>query len=312
MSLAVLPATPDAPLRLAPAPAPVRSAREERRLDRAADQMVTSAHEGRLASVLGHGALVVLSVVAVAPVVWMYLTSLRPPDQVLSAGLFSTRFSLGNFTDVIDTLPMGRLLWNTTAMAVAVSAGQLLTGLFAAYAFARWHFRGERLIFLAVVATWLVPFQVTMLPNYVLISHLGLLNSVPGVIVPQLASALSILLLRQHLKAFPTELLDAARVDGQSSFATLWKVVVPNLAPALAALSILLFVSQWNEYFWPLLVFHTPVSVLQIAIQNFLSIESTNYGALMAASGLACLPIFVLYVVLQRRVVNAFVRSGLR
>jgi sn-glycerol 3-phosphate transport system permease protein len=190
--------------------------------------------------------------------------------------------------------------------------GQLLIGLFAAYAFACWSFRGQRLLFLLVVATWLVPFQVTELPNYVLLSHLGLLNTLAGVIVPQLASAFSVLLLRQHLKGFPSELLEAARADGMSSWAILWKVVVPNIGPSLAALEILLFVGAWNEYFWPVLVLHSQTSVLQLGISRFLSSDASNYGALLAAGGLATIPLLVLYVFLQRHVVNAFVRSGLR
>jgi ABC-type glycerol-3-phosphate transport system permease component len=287
---------------------------ERQQLKRAArsDEMVVARTGRRASGAFGHAVLVVLSFIAVFPIAWMYISSFRPPDQVLSGHLLFANISLGNYSSALSSLPIAQLLWNTTAMAVGVSLGQLLSGLLAAYAFARWSFLGQRVLFFAIVATWLVPFQVTMLPNYVLLSHLRLLNSVPGVIVPQLASAFAILLLRQHLKAFPTELIDAARADGQSSFATLWRVVVPCLAPSLAALGILLFVSEWNEYFWPLLVFHVPVSVLQIAIQNFLFSDGTNYGSMMAASGLACVPIFVLYIFLQRRVVNAFVRSGLR
>jgi ABC-type glycerol-3-phosphate transport system permease component len=311
VSLVTLPSSPSAPLRYASV-IPVQESRRQLRRETEIDQMVASRTETRIAAFVGHGVLALLAFVAVFPILWMYVSSLHPPNQVLSAPLFSSTFSLGNYSTVLDQLAISRLMFNTTVMAVAVTFGQLLSGLFVAYAFARWSFRGERVIFFLIVATWLVPFQVTMLPNYVELSHLGFLNSLPGVIIPQLASPLAVLMLRQHLKAFPTELLDAARVDGQSSFATLWRVVVPNIAPSLAALAILLFVSQWNEYFWPLLVYHQPVSVLQLAIQNFLSVEATNYGALMAASGLACLPIFVLYIVLQRRVVNAFVRSGLR
>jgi sn-glycerol 3-phosphate transport system permease protein len=152
-----------------------------------------------------------------------------------------------------------------------------------------------------------------MLPNFVLISRLGLLNSVVGIVIPQLSSVFAVLLLRQHPNAFPAELLDAARVDGQNSWRTLWTVVVPNLGPALAALGILLFVSTWNEYFWPLLVYRDiSHSVIQLGLQSFLNAVTINYGGLMAASGLATLPILAIYVVLQRRMVNAFSRSGLR
>jgi ABC-type glycerol-3-phosphate transport system permease component len=263
------------------------------------------------ARLAGHASLTLLSAFAVLPILWMYLTSLRAPSALFS-GLLPLHPSVANFQSALTSLPIGQLAINTLLMALGVSLGQLLTGLFAAYALSCWTFRGQHVLFLAIVATWLVPFQVTMLPNYVLLSRLGLLNTVGGVIIPQLSSAFAILLLRQHLKAFPRELLEAARADGQSSWATLWRVVVPNIAPALAALEILLFVGAWNEYFWPLLIFHVPTSVLQLGIGNMLNADAANYGGLMAASGLATLPILALYLVLQRHVVNAFVRSGLR
>lgn len=261
--------------------------------------------------VLAHGALGLLSLFTVLPIIWMYLSSLRPPNLLFS-NVLSLHPSLDNYRSALQQLPFGQMFSNTVAMAVGVSLGQLLTGLFAAYAFSCWRFRGQRLLFLLVVATWLVPFQVTELPNYVLLSHLGLLNTIAGVIVPQLASAFSVLLLRQHLKGFPSELLEAARADGMSSWAMLWKVVVPNIIPSLAALEILLFVGSWNEYFWPLLVLHGQTQVLQLGISRFLDIDAANYGALLAAGGLATIPLLVLYLFLQRRVVNAFVRSGLR
>lgn len=262
-------------------------------------------------ALMAHAALAALSLFTVLPIVWMYLSSLRPPN-LLFGNLLSLHPSLDNYKSALDQLPFGQMFLNTVAMAVGVSLGQLLTGLFAAYAFSNWRFRGQRILFLLVVATWLVPFQVTMLPNYVLLSHLGLLNTVAGVVVPQLASAFSVLLLRQHLKGFPSELLEAARADGMSSWTILWKVVVPNIIPSLAALEILLFVGSWNEYFWPLLVLHGQTLVLQLGISRFLDIDAANYGALLAAGGLATIPLLVVYLFLQRRVVNAFVRSGLR
>lgn len=258
-----------------------------------------------------HLALMLLSAFTVVPVLWMYLSALRPPTALFS-GLLPTHPSLENLDSALAFLPAGKLMLNTLLMAMGVSLGQLLSGLLAAYALSCWRFRGQHVLFLLIVATWLVPFQVTMLPNYVLLSKLGLLNSVAGVVVPQLSSAFAVLLLRQHLKSFPRDLLEAARADGQSSWATLWTVVVPNLGPALAALEILLFVGAWNEYFWPLLVFHVPDSVLQLGVGNLLNADAANYGGLLAAGGLATLPILALYLVLQRRVINAFVRSGLR
>jgi sn-glycerol 3-phosphate transport system permease protein len=260
-----------------------------------------------------HAVLIALSGVALFPVYWMVVTSLRPANDILSGGLVPAALTFENYAFVWNEIPMARMLLNTSAMAVLVTLAQLLTGLLAAYALARWRLAGGRVLFLLFVGTWLVPLQVTMLPNYVLLARLQWLNTLAALVVPQLAAAFAIILLRQHLLAFPRDLLDAACIDGASSWRTLWGVVVPNLRAPLAALAILIFISTWKEYFWPLLVTSKPEqSVVQVGLQMFASQEGDLWGPMMAASTLACLPIFAVYVVLQRQVVEAFVRSGLK
>lgn len=266
-----------------------------------------------LRTAVGHGVLAALSLACIFPIYWMYATSLRRPEEVYNVSLFPWPLSVGNYTHVWDVIPIGRLILNTFAVAALISVGQLLVGLLAAYAFTAWRFRGQTVLYLAFVGTWLVPFQVTMLPNYTLLYRLGLLNTLAGVIVPNLASALGVLLLRQHMASFPRDLLDAARMDGRSSWSILWTVVVPNLRAPLAALSIVLFINAWNDYFWPALVLQRADSVVQLGLRGlFVGVEGPDWGGLMAGSGLACLPIFGIYLLLQRHVVGAFVRSGLR
>lgn len=263
----------------------------------------------------GHLVLGTLGVLCIFPIYWLYATSLRRPDQVLSLSPFPWPLSLGNYTQAIELVNVPQLLTNTALVALLTALGQLLTGLLAAYAFAAWQFPLKRLCYLAFVGTWLVPFQVTMLPNYVLLLQLGLLNTLAGVIVPNLCSALGVILLRQHLDGFPKELLEASTMDGRSSWRTLWTVVVPNLRAPLAALMILLFVTAWNEYFWPAMVLQRSNNVLQLGLRSFMISEGaqgTYWGPLMALAGLACLPIFALYLVLRRHIVSAFVRSGLK
>ncbi|HSZ42520.1 MAG TPA: carbohydrate ABC transporter permease [Trebonia sp.] len=255
--------------------------------------------------------LIAVSVLVAAPLVWLVLAIFRPPGSVFAQSL-PLPPRIANVVGALAALPWGQLALHTVTVAVGVSLGQLLTSLLAAYGLCCWRFPGRRVLLLIVIGSWLVPFQVTVLPNYVLISRLGLLNSVAGVIVPQLSSAFAVLLLRQHLNDFPSELLEAARTDGLSSWSILWRVVVPNLAPALAALEILLFIGAWNEYLWPLIVYNSPDSVLQVGIRDLLNVNNVDYGSLLAAAGLATLPLLVLYLILQRRVVDAFVRSGLR
>ena len=260
----------------------------------------------------GHLVLGALGLACAFPIYWMYATSFRRPSDVYSHALLPWPLSARSYANAAHIVDIGGLLLNTFAMATCTALGQLMTSLFAAYALTRWRFPGQRLVYLLFVGTWLVPFQVTMLPNYVVIVRLGLLNTLAGVIIPLLCSAVGVLMLCQHLRNFPRELLDAAQLDGRSSWATLWTVVVPNLRAALSALVILLFITAWNEYFWPAMVLRGSRSVIQLGLEGFFSPEGTDWSALMAAAGLACLPVFALYVVLQRHIVNAFVRSGLR
>ncbi|MFI0424149.1 carbohydrate ABC transporter permease [Spongiactinospora sp. 9N601] len=262
--------------------------------------------------VTGHAVLAVVSALSVFPIAWMYLTSLRPASDVYDQSPLPAALTFGNYAYVWQTIPIGRMLVNTFVMAALVSLGQLLVSLFAAYAFTRWRFPGHRLVFLMFACTFLVPIQVSMIPNYVTLSQFGWLDTLAAVIVPQVTGGFAVLMLYQHMRAFPKDLLDAARMDGRSSWGTLWTVVVPNLRPALAALAILMFVNAWNEYFWPALVLRRADSVVQVGIRAFLGAEGDDWGALMAAAGLTCLPIFVVYVLLQRQVLDAFVRSGLR
>ena len=208
---------------------------------------------------------------------------------------------------------MASMLVNTFLNATLLMVGQVTIATMAAYAFARWRFRGDNLLLVLFVGTWLVPFQVTMLPNYVLLSRLGWLDSLAALVVPHLGSAFAVVLLRQFMKNFPLELVEAARLDGANSWAILWRIIAPNLRAPLATLAVLSFISTWNEYFWPLLVTskleHT---VVQVGLQMFLSSDGEQWGPLMAAATVATLPVLLLYLVLQRQVVDAFVRTGLR
>jgi len=268
---------------------------------------------GMLGTVLSHLVLAVVAIASIFPVYWMFATALRRPQDALGQGLFPWPISFENFGYVWQTIPIGRMLASTFGMATILTVAQLLVAILASYAFSRWSFVGKKVLSMLFIGSWLVPFQVTMIPNYLLVAQLGLLGTVGGVVVPNLCSAFAVLLLRQHMQAFPRELLDASEMDGRNSWSALWTVVVPNLRPALAALGIMLFISAWNEYLWPSLVLQgSPDALVQMGIRSFLGSEGNDWGAVMAASTMACIPIFVIYIFLQRYVVDAFVRSGLK
>nr|WP_231383899.1 carbohydrate ABC transporter permease [Rhodococcus sp. 114MFTsu3.1] len=253
-----------------------------------------------------------LAALAVVPLIWLVVTAFAAPGTMVGGRLNTWSFSLDNFDYVFEAIPMLTMLGNTAAMALSIAFAQLLVAILASYGFAVFEFRGRKVLYLLFVASWLVPFQVTMIPNYVTISQLGLLNTVAGIVVPNLCSAFAVLMLRQHMRAIPRELIDASTMDGRGSWATLWLVIVPNLIPALASLAVILVISAWNEYTWPLLIMQQEATVVQVGIRAFMGAEGNNWGAVMAASGLACLPVFLLYIFLQRQIVAGFVRSGLK
>lgn len=261
----------------------------------------------------GHVLMVLLSILCVFPVYWMLASSLRPANAMFETSLWPTTMSLENYTRAIDAIPIARMLANTLVFSVVSMAFQLLTGILAAFAFARWKFPLDKLVYTAVALTWLVPFQVVMIPNYLLIAQMGLLDSVVALILPNLVSALAILLLAQAMRGFPREVIEAARMDGAHNWRILWQVIVPNLRGTIASLAILIFISTWNEYFWPLLLSRTAEnSVIQIGIQMFMTAEGNQWGPLMAASTLASFPVLIIYIVLQRQVVQSFMKSGIR
>jgi sn-glycerol 3-phosphate transport system permease protein len=264
-------------------------------------------------SAAGHLLMVLLSIFCLFPVYWMLVSSFRPANGMFETSLWPTGASLDNYTHAIDAIPIARMLANTLVFATVSTLVQLLTGILAAYGFARWRFRFDKLVYTAVALTWLVPFQVVMIPNYLLVAQMGLLDNVLALILPNLASALAILLLAQAMRGFPREVIEAARMDGASNWRILWEVLVPNLRGTIASLAILIFISTWNEYFWPLLLSRTAEnSVIQIGIQMFMTAEGNQWGPLMAASTLASLPVLLIYVLLQRQVVQSFMKSGIR
>ena len=268
-------------------------------------------------SACAHAALVALCALTLLPIVWTVSTSLKPSNATFSLDLVAPDATLANYAEVYRAVPFLRMIGTTLLVAVATTVATLGLSVGAAYAFARWSFPGRGPLFLAFAGSLLIPFQVTMVPNYMLVGKLGWLNTPQGLIVPQLGSTigvgLGVFVLRQHFRAFPTALFDAAAIDGAGPLRTLWSVVLPNARPALAAVSILVFLHSWNEYFWPLLVTRKlEDAVVQVGLQLFLQAEGNAWGPLMAAATMSALPVFALYFAAQRQILDAFVRSGIR
>lgn len=263
--------------------------------------------------VVGHIILLLLCLSIALPLAVAFGTAFKPENEVYSLLLWPQHPTLDNFRNLFEMTPFGLYLWNSVGTTTLRVAGQLIIAVLAAYAFARWTFRGREFLFAVVLAAMMIPHTLVMIPVYIMVAKLQWFDTWAGLIVPNLAMPFGVFLLRQHFKSFPTELFDAAEMDGAGPMRTLWSIVVPNIKPALAALSIILFIECWNEYFWPLLVTDSPSArTVQIGIREFVEADNYDYGALMAGVSLATLPILAVFFFFQKQVMESFVSSGLK
>ncbi|HSW20733.1 MAG TPA: carbohydrate ABC transporter permease [Ramlibacter sp.] len=260
-----------------------------------------------------HLVLIPLAVVCLFPLYWMVVTALRPEGDVFSTALWPQAPTLENFAYVLKAVPLGSMLLTTTYMAAITTLLQATTGLMAAYVFARSQARAGKWMLALLTVTWLIPPQVIMIPNFVLVNRMGLLDTLGGLVLPHAASAFAIMLLYQAIRSFPKEVIESAEMDGCGHVRILFSIIVPNLRPVIASISILLFITSWNEYLWPLLVTRSAErTVVQIGLQMFMTEQGNQWAPLMAAATLASLPILAIYLALQRQIIDTFVRSGLR
>ncbi|MDR3377012.1 MAG: carbohydrate ABC transporter permease [Ancalomicrobiaceae bacterium] len=263
-------------------------------------------------------AIVAAAVVSAFPLVWMILSSFKTPAesmQVPPVWIPATP-TFDAYGEVASVINAGRSFWNSAVIATTTTLGILVTSLMAGYAFAKYRFKGRDLLFAAVIATMFLPPIVTLIPLYRLVGTMGLNASLAGVIVPNLANAFGIFLMRQFIAGVPDDLIDAARVDGASELRIVFAVVAPAVAPAIAALTLFAFVYHWNTYLWPLTVLqgNTDNYPIVLSLSRLLSYNrgAMNTGLVMAGAAMAVLPPLTMFVLLQRFFVDSIVSSGVK
>ncbi|HUI10870.1 MAG TPA: carbohydrate ABC transporter permease [Bacteroidota bacterium] len=261
--------------------------------------------------------LVAVAIVMVGPFLWMVSTSMMDEADIFR---FPPRwlppaFSLRNYRAIMDVLPLGRMLLNSFTIAVCATVGQLLSCALAAYAFARMKFRGQSVLYFTLLATMMIPPQVTMIPVFLIMRFLGLIDTLYALIVPAFfGGAFGTFLLRQFFATIPPELEDAARIDGCGRFRIFWRIVLPLSRPALVTLALFTFMAYWNDLLGPVIYLSSVNrATLTIGLANLQSgVLTTRYDLLMAGSVLSVLPILVLFVAGQRWFVRGIAMTGLR
>jgi len=256
----------------------------------------------------GHLLLMPLSIIMVMPFVWMLLTSFmtnneinRIPPTILPHHLYT-----GGYKTVLASSDFPYWFLNSLIVSTAAVIAQLVLCSLAGYAFARIQFRGSSVVLTVLLATALIPFQLTVIPTFLIFHDLGLINTLGALIVPQLTSALGIYLMYSFFQAFPRELEEAGRIDGCSRLQVFWKIVLPLARPALAALGIITFIYAWNDLFWPLIaITSSHTYTVQVGLATFQGEHVTQWSAIMAGTVLTTAPVLLVFLFGQRRFVQA-------
>lgn len=267
------------------------------------------------ASALVYLLLVLGAVMALLPMIWMLSASLMPSGEASSypPRFFPSRVTFDHYLDLFTRLDLGRYLLNSAFVAFVVTLTSLAINSMAGYAFAKLRFRGRDRLFRALSAGLVLPVQVAMLPLFLLLKNMGMINTYWGVIIPGLASIFGIFLVRQYALAIPDEMLDAARVDGASEIRIFWSIVVPGIVPILATLAIWTFLATWNDFMWPLIVLSDESRyTLPVALANLAGEHVQDTELMMAGSVITVLPVMLVFLFLQRYYIQGVMAGSVK
>jgi multiple sugar transport system permease protein len=255
------------------------------------------------------------SIIMLFPFIWMISTSFKIPSQIISypPTLIPRPPTLEYYTQIFTKLNFGRFFLNSGYISAIVTTTALLTSSFVGYVFAKYNFFGKEFIFIMILSTMMIPFAVTMIPLYLIISKLGWVNSHLALIIPGLYSTFGIFLMRQFMTTIPNELREAAIVDGCNEFRTFWSIILPQCKPALAALGIFTFMWNWDSFLWPLIVLTSEEKfTLPVGLAMFSQQWWTNYGLVMAGATVTVIPILIVFFIFQRQFIQGIVLTGLK
>ena len=250
------------------------------------------------------------------PFVWMILCSFKPAVELLKMPptiLPKKGLWMGNYKGVLELIPFGRYILNSIGLGVVNTAVGILTSTLSGYIFAKYNFRFRNVLFILLLGSMMIPFQVIMIPMYSMMVDLGWVNSYFALTVPYFYSIFGIFLMRQFIVKLPNELMEAAKMDGCSHSGTFFRIIMPLVSSAIAALTIFLFMMSWNDYLWPLIVIDSDAyRTIPLGLAAFVLQRSMKYDLLMAASVMAVLPILVVFLFAQKRFIDGIALTGLK
>ncbi|MDF2961629.1 MAG: sugar transporter permease [Paenibacillus sp.] len=259
--------------------------------------------------------LLAFSGIMVLPFIWMVSSSLKDMDEVHEIPIrwIPETFRFSNYVEVFESIPMVRFILNSFFVASSVTLLAIFVSSLAAYAFARLNFKGKHILFLLFLTTMMIPQQVTMIPNFLIMKYFGWLNTYYALIFPHLFTAFGVFMLRQFFLSIPAELEDAARIDGCSRFRIYWNIMIPLAKPAFVTLGIFLFLGEWNSFLWPLIVIDSiDLQPIQVGLRSFQGEFATQWHLMMAGAFIAELPVLLFYIFCQRYIIEGIATSGIK
>jgi multiple sugar transport system permease protein len=270
-----------------------------------------------IARAVVYGILILGCLYTLLPFLWMILTSFKTATEIirLPPTLFPEHFTVQSYKTIFNDphVPLARFYLNSIIVSLAIVFMVLFTSSLAGYVFAKYRFWGKDFFFTMILATMMIPFQVLMIPAYLILVKLGLVDNLLGLIVPSATSAFGIFLMRQFVESIPSELIDAARIDGTSEFGIYARIVLPQMGAALATLGIFQFMGTWNDYLWPLIVITTTEKrTLPIMLSWYSTQHGSRHDLTMAASILVIIPVLIAYFIFQRWVVRGIALTGFK
>jgi multiple sugar transport system permease protein len=278
--------------------------------------MVERGLVSRLLRLLVHFALMSGAVFMVLPILWMVVSAFKPPAEidVWPPVILPREPTLENFRGLFEVAPFGRFFANSLGLSLGSTLSVMLTSLVAGAVFAKYRFPGRTFLFALILATAIVPFESYMIPLYLQLVSIKWINTYQGIILPTLFMSFGIFLLRQHVaSAVPSELLEAARVDGGSEWWILARVIAPLSVPALSAIGIFAFIQAWGAFIWPLMIANKQTLFnMELGLTAFQFRFSTDYGKLMAGSVLSTLPMLIVFLILRRRIIDSVALTGMK
>ncbi|MFA5164520.1 MAG: carbohydrate ABC transporter permease [Candidatus Omnitrophota bacterium] len=275
----------------------------------------SKARQQRLLKTFVYIFLAIGSFIMVVPFVWMIVTSFKPLDEINTypPSFFIRKPTFAAYLELFRIIPMGRYFMNSLIVTSAITLANIFFCSLAGYAFAKHRFFGRDKLFLLLVGSMMIPWQVNLIPSFVIIKKFGWLNSFYGLIIPAMSGAFGIFLMRQFIMNIPDDLIDAAKIDGCSEFTIYRKVILPLIQPALASLAIFTFMGQWNNFVWPLVVIYSSkMRTIPLALSVLNGQFGTNFAMVMAGAVIATLPVLIVFVAFQKYFIKGIALTGLK